>query len=101
MTMDFKYDQTKWVVPKNASISIQLENKGTVEHEWVVLKKGQQISLPFSDDDEDKIFWEIEAEPNEAKTETFTSPAEPGMYEIVCGIPAHIEQGMKASLEVK
>ena len=33
--------------------------------------------MPFDEDDEDKVFWEIEAEPGETKSETFTAPGRP------------------------
>jgi len=65
-----------------------------------LLKKGTSVTMPFDDDDEDKVFWEIEAEPGQTKTEAFTAPTEAGTYTVVCGTPAHLEQGMAATLVV-
>ena len=60
-----------------------------------------RASDPFDDDDEEKVFWEIEAGPGGTKTETFTAPSEAGTYAIVCGTPAHLEHGMSGTLIVK
>jgi nitrite reductase (NO-forming) len=98
---DFKYDPTTWTVSAGQTVTITLINKGANLHEWVLIKQGESVTQPFDDDDEDKVFWEIEAEAGETKTETFTAPSEPGTYTIVCGIPGHIEQGMEATLVVK
>jgi uncharacterized cupredoxin-like copper-binding protein len=56
--------------------------------------------MPFDEDDEDKVFWEIEADPGQTKTESFTVPSEAGTCTVVCGTPAHLEQGMAATLVV-
>ncbi len=100
-TTDFQFDPTTWSVSAGKPVKLTLTNKGTLEHEWVLLKKGTAVTVPFDVDDEDKVFWEIEAQPGETKTETFTAPGEPGTYTIVCGTPAHLESGMQATLEVK
>jgi plastocyanin len=98
---DYKYDAESWTIPAGQTITLTLINNGSAEHEWVIVKKGETVTVPFDDDDEAKVFWEIEAAPGETKTETFTAPAEPGEYAIVCGTATHIEQGMTAKLTVK
>ena len=100
-TTDFHFDPTTWTVSAGQPVKLTITNKGANEHEWVLLKKGTAVTQPFDADDEDKVFWEIEAQPGETKTETFTAPSEPGTYTVVCGIPAHLEQGMQATLVVK
>ena len=100
-TTDFKFDPTTWTAPAGQQITLTLINKGANEHEWVLIKKGMEVSVPFDADDEDKVFWEIEAQPGETKTETFTAPSEAGTYKVVCGISGHIEQGMEGALTVK
>ena len=100
-TTDFKFAPTSWQANKGQSVSFTLKNTGKLQHEWVLLKKGTDVTMPFDEDDEDKVFWEIEAEPGETKSETFTAPADPGTYTVVCGTPAHLEQGMAATLVVK
>lgn len=100
-TTDFKFDPQTWTVSAGKAVTLTLTNKGANEHEWVVLKQGTTVTQPFDADDEDKVFWEVEAQPGETKTETFTAPSEAGTYTIVCGIAGHLEQGMQASLVVK
>jgi plastocyanin len=100
-TTDFKFDPASWTVTAGDQVELTLKNDGALEHEWVIIKKGLQVTIPFDDDDEEKVFWEIEAAPGETKTETFTAPSEAGTYTIVCGTPAHLEQGMTGTLTVK
>jgi plastocyanin len=100
-TTDYRFDPQSWTVSPGQSIPFTITNKGSVEHEWVLLKKGTAVTQPFDEDDEDKVFWEIEAGPGETKTETFTAPGERGSYIVVCGIPGHVENGMAGTLVVK
>jgi uncharacterized cupredoxin-like copper-binding protein len=99
-TTDFKFEPTTWTIPAAQTINLTLVNRGANEHEWVLLKQGTDVTLPFDDDDEDKVYWEIEAAPGETKAESFTSPTA-GTYKIVCGIAGHLEQGMQGSLVVQ
>ncbi len=101
VTTDFKFDKTTWTVAAGQPVALTLKNDGALDHEWVLLKKGMDVTLPFDDDDEAKVFWEMEAKPGETKTETFTAPSEAGTYKVVCGTPAHLELGMAATLVVK
>ena len=98
---DSKYDTMSWTVAAGKPVSITLTNKGALEHEWVLIKKDAKVTVPFSDDDESKVYWEMEAQPGQANTETFTAPTERGTYEVVCGTPGHIEAGMAGSLIVE
>jgi plastocyanin len=98
---DYHYDITSWTVPAGKDITLTFANNGSSVHEWVIIKQGETVTVPFNDDDEAKVFWEVEADPGQTKTETFTAPTEPGEYTIVCGTPTHIEQGMTGKLIVK
>jgi len=98
---DFQFVPNTWMVDAGQKISLSLLNNGVQEHEWVILKQGTEVVLPFDDDDEDKVFWEIEASPGAIKEEMFTAPHEPGIYSIVCGKPRHMERGMKGTLVVE
>nr|BAL53196.1 blue (type1) copper domain-containing protein [uncultured Chloroflexota bacterium] len=97
---DFKFTPDKYAIAAGQQIMLTLNNKGTVAHEFVIIKKGEQVTLPFDADDEDKVYWEHEVEPGNTETVTFTAPLEPGEYEVICGIPGHLEAGMKATLTV-
>ncbi len=100
-TTDFKFDPMTWTVSAGKQVELTIKNDGKLVHEWVIIKKGLEVTIPFDDDDEEKVFWELEAEPGETKVETFTAPSEPGSYTIVCGTVGHLEQGMAGTLIVK
>jgi len=100
-TTEFNFEPKSWTVSAGKQVELTIQNDGTLDHEWVIIKKGMEVTIPFDADDEDKVFWEMEAGPGETKTETFTAPSEAGTYTIVCGTPAHLEQGMSGTLIVK
>lgn len=100
-TTEYKFEPTSYTVSAGEQVELTLKNDGTLEHEWVIIKNGMEVTIPFDADDEEKVFWEIEAGPGETKTETFTAPSEAGTYTIVCGTPTHLEQGMSGTLIVK
>jgi len=99
---DQGYDSKTYTVPAGAEVKLTLTNNGAVEHEFAILKPGEHVIPPFGDKDEDKILWELDGvEAGSSKSDTFTAPTEPGEYDVVCGIPGHIELGMTATLIVK
>ena len=99
---DTGYDSTTYTVPAGAEVTLTMSNTGVTVHEFAVLKKGEHVTLPFGEDDEAKIYWELDGvEAGKTQSDTFTAPSEPGEYDIVCGLPGHIELGMSATLIVK
>ena len=99
---DTGYDSKTYTVPAGAEVTLSLTNTGSVVHEFAIIKLGEHVTSPFGEDDESKIFWELDGvDPGTTKTDTFTAPTEPGTYDVVCGIPGHIELGMVATLIVK
>ncbi len=99
---DQGYDSKTYTVPAGAEVTLNMTNNGAVEHEFAILKKGEHVTPPFGDKDESKIYWELDGvDAGETKSDTFTAPTEPGEYDVVCGIPGHIEQGMITTLIVK
>jgi uncharacterized cupredoxin-like copper-binding protein len=99
---DTGYDSKEYTVPAGANVTLNMTNNGAVEHEFAILKLGEHVTPPFGEKDEDKILWELDAvQSNTTKSDTFTAPTEPGSYDVICGIPGHIEQGMTATLVVK
>ena len=102
ITTDKGYDSPTYTVPAGAEVTLNLTNNGALEHEFAVLKLGQHVTPPFGEKDEDKILWELDGvEAGTTKSDTFTAPTEPGEYDVICGVPGHIELGMIATLIVK
>jgi len=99
---DTGYDSKTYTVSAGTEVTLNLTNNGAIEHEFAILKKGEHVIPPFGEKDEDKILWELDGvAAGTTKSDTFTAPTEPGEYDIICGIPGHIELGMVATLIVK
>lgn len=95
---DFMFSPDAWAVNADEDFDVTLNNEGSVEHEWAVLKEGVEISseAEFS---EDVVEFEIEAiDPDTSTTQTFTLPA--GTYQVICAIETHFDLGMEGALTV-
>ena len=99
---DEGYDSSTYTVPAGKEVTLNMANTGVLEHEFAILKLGEHVTPPFGEKDEDKILWELDGvEAGTTKSATFTAPTEPGEYDVICGIPGHIEKCMIATLIVK
>jgi len=97
---EFKFEPNAWTVPAGQEFTIEFQNDGSVEHEWAVLKLGENIE---SEDEfaEEKILFEVEGVPaGESVTGKFTVD-EPGTYQVICGVEAHFDAGMEGTLTVE
>ncbi|MBI3915355.1 MAG: cupredoxin domain-containing protein [Chloroflexi bacterium] len=97
---EFKFEPATWTVKAGSKVAVSLTNSGAVEHEWVLLKSGEQAKAPWTEADESKIYFESEVEPGAGKVRSFIAPAS-GIYQIICGVPGHLEAGMQGTLIVK
>ncbi len=102
---DFKFAPSEWEVAANTELDLELSNTGAVEHEWVIMQQGSEISseaeLPESEEEllADFVLWEEEVEPGETKN--LTVPAlDIGEYQIICAIEGHFSAGMEGTLTV-
>ncbi len=98
--VEFMFNPDTYTVPAGQEITIELKNSGAILHEFVIMKFGTEISMPFDDNDADNVYWEHEVEAGQTDTLTFTAPSEPGEYQVVCAIAGHIEAGMIGKLVV-
>ena len=97
---DFVFTPNEWTIPAGQEITLTVNNAGAVIHEFVIMNLGTTVGEDFGDEDEGNIYWEVEAEPGQTLTVTFTAPSEPGEYQIVCGTEGHFVAGMVGSLTV-
>lgn len=97
---EFKFEPDSWTVPAGQEFTVAFDNGGSVEHEWAVIKRGQdlQSEAEFA---EDKVLFEVEAIPaGESTTEKFTVD-ESGTYQVICAIETHFNAGMEGTLTVE
>jgi uncharacterized cupredoxin-like copper-binding protein len=97
---DFSYTPKDVSVLAGKEITFNITNEGKVGHEFVIMKHGMTVGDDFGPEDEDNIYWEVEAKAGETKQVTFTAPTEPGDYQVVCGTPGHFMAGMFSKLTV-
>src|SRR5512143_3807177 len=57
---DKGYDSSSYTVPAGAQVTLNMTNKGNVEHEFAILKLGEHVTPPFGEQDEGKILWELD-----------------------------------------
>lgn len=102
----------EWVVSptpvsiKAGTVTFAATNAGTTAHELVIVKTDLALdALPMKDNavDEEapglqKIGEIEEVEPGKTESETFTLAA--GSYVLMCNLPTHYQQGMRAWLTV-
>lgn len=97
---DFAFDPATWTVPAGAEVTIEFENEGTQEHEWVIVEQGSEIATE-AEFEEDVVLFEVEAiAPDEEVEETFTVD-EAGTYQVICALPGHFAAGMEGELTVE
>ena len=97
---EFTFTPAEFTIPAGQEITINTVNNGAVIHEFVIMKLGETVGDDFGDEDEANIYWEVETEPGQSGTTTFTAPSEPGEYQLVCGTEGHYVAGMIGKLTV-
>ena len=97
---DFQFQPSQFTVPAGQKIEFSASNNGAVVHNFVIMKKGTSAGPFFDDEDVPNVFWQVELQPGGSVDTSFTAPAEPGDYEVVCKTEGHIASGMTAKLTV-
>lgn len=80
-----------WTVPQGADVLATVDNQGTLNHNWAVLKKGASIPVPFTAGQSSDLI-EYGAGMVYGKNQTmitFTAPEAIGEYLVICTVPGH------------
>lgn len=97
---DFTITPNQLTVPAGANIQISIANTGVVVHDFYIMKFGIEIGEKFDEEDKPNAYWEAEVQSDDTVTLNFIAPDQPGIYQIVCGMPGHLQAGMVGTLEV-
>jgi uncharacterized cupredoxin-like copper-binding protein len=97
---DFAFTPNHFTVPAGEEITVNIAHHGIVVHEFIIMKPGTNAGEHFDEEDMPNVYKSVEVPPGHSQSFTFTAPAEPGDYQVVCGIAGHIESGMIATLTV-
>jgi uncharacterized cupredoxin-like copper-binding protein len=98
---EMSFTPATMTVPAGKQVTLNIKNDGKVQHQFIIMKKGVTVTPPFGSDQSSNIYWQVQVDPGQSQTTTFTAPADAGDYEVICGIPGHLEAGMKATLTVQ
>lgn len=98
---DFQFSPNEFVVPAGQEITLNVVNNGVVVHNFVIMNLGATAGATYEEDDDANVYWqERDIQPGGDFSVTFTAPAEPGEYEVVCRTEGHIASGMIGKLIV-
>jgi uncharacterized cupredoxin-like copper-binding protein len=97
---EFTFQPTQFTVPAGEEITLDAANNGAILHNFVIMKLGTEVTMPFDEDDKANVYWEEAVNPGDSTSTTFTAPSDPGEYQLVCSTPGHLEAGMIGKLTV-
>jgi len=97
---DFAFSPGELTIPAGQKITLHITHDGTVEHNFIVMKYGTDAGEMFDEADKANVLWEMDLQPGDSKTVVFTAPEQPGTYQILCGMPGHMQSGMVGKLIV-
>ena len=97
---DFTFAPDQLSIPAGSTIQISISNKGLVVHDFYIMKLGVEVGEKFDEQDKPNAYWEAEVQPDDTVALSFVAPNQPGTYQIVCGMPGHLQAGMVGILNV-
>ena len=79
-----------WTLPKGKRAIFTFDNQGTLENNWVVVKPGATVPIPFDENRaSDILLYDLGKVPGDGITYvTFTTP-DPGTYQVICTVSGH------------
>jgi plastocyanin len=80
-----------WTATAGSVARVMFENKGNLEHNWAVIKAGEEVPIPFNmESDMDLILYDTGiVQPGEQMSFPFQVPDEPGEYIVICTVSGH------------
>ena len=109
---DFRYEPAAVEVLAGQQLAVNMENMGTLEHDFVIQEIPVEATAAESESDDEGMaantMDETEVEPavhmgataGMSSSVTFI-PTKPGTYEFFCAVPGHKEAGMTGTLTVR
>jgi uncharacterized cupredoxin-like copper-binding protein len=97
---DFAFNPNEFTIPAGKDITLNVTHNGTMEHSFIVMKYGTDAGEMFDQADRVNVYWEVDLQPGDSETVLFRAPDEPGTYQIICGMPGHLQSGMVGKLIV-
>jgi uncharacterized cupredoxin-like copper-binding protein len=97
---DFAFNPNEFTVPAGEDITLKVTHNGTMEHSFIVMKYGTDAGEKFDEADKVNVYWEVDLQPGDSETVLFTAPDQTGTYQIICGMPGHLQSGMVGKLIV-
>jgi len=97
---DFAFSPNEYTVLAGEQITLNITHAGTMEHNFIVMDYGTDAGDMFDEADRPNVYWQMELQPGDSKTIVFTAPEQPGTYQVICGMPGHLQSGMVGKLIV-
>jgi nitrite reductase (NO-forming) len=96
---EFRYDPNSAIVSAGSQVTVNFENDGVLEHNWMLAANNV---APAEASEDDALGGAISGltPGGETKTFTFTAPP-PGTYQILCTVPGHAAGGMVGTFVVQ
>ncbi len=90
-TNDNQANPPVWTVPASAEVSLTLTNAGALQHNWAIVRLGEEPPVPFDAVANANILLYDPGvvEPGETRTVTFNAPDAPGEYIVICTVAGH------------
>lgn len=90
-TNDNEQNPPTWTVPAGSDVTVNIDNRGALEHNWAVVELGAEVPNPFVEADHSGIILLDSGlePPGESATFNFTAPTDPGEYTVICTVAGH------------
>ncbi len=98
---EFAFEPDSLSVQAGSQVSLTIINLGALEHNFLIMDAGSEVSGSWSESDRANALLEQQRiAGGETLSVEFTVPSQPGTYQFLCSVPAHLEQGMEGVLTV-